>query len=221
MRTIRPLIALTVLALALAACAGGAASLPQQETAGDAARGIGTSGSEAGGPASAASAAPAAPEDVDGFGNNAIGARDDAKIIRTGSIELEVSDVAQALRTPGRDRGLGGYVGASNTTNGRPPTAQIAYRIPADRWEEASTLSATEWPDHAVATEQTDAVEVTGRCRPEARIRNLRQRDRPSGSRQGDKISDVLEVEASTDVRGRSSLTAQPNDSTIARATRH
>jgi len=220
MRTIRSFIALTVLALTLAACAGSAASVRQQESGGDAARGIGTSGSEAVGPAPAASAAPAAPGDVEGFGNTAIGARDDAKIIRTGSIELEVSDVALALRTA-RDAivGLGGYVGASNTSNvADQPTAQITYRIPADRWEDAlDALRDLNGLTTKVATEQTDAVEVTGQVIDlEARIRNLRASETALQgiAARATKISDVLEVEARlTDVRGQiEQLTAQLED---------
>ena len=132
MRTIRPSIALTVLALVLGACAGSAASLPEQST-------VGNAGGDSGAQRAAASAAPAPAAEGEGlfYSDNAIGARDDAKIIRTGSIELEVSDVPKALRTA-RDAivGLGGYVGASNTSNFEDrPSAQITYRIPADKWE--------------------------------------------------------------------------------------
>jgi hypothetical protein len=219
MRTIRPLITLAVLALALAACGGSASSLPQQETAGDASRGIGTSGSEAGGPVSAASAAPLAP---DQFGNdaNAIGARDDARIIRTGSIELEVSNVPQALRNA-RDAivALGGYVGASTTSNADDrPTAQITYRIPADRWEDAlDALRDLNGLTTKVAAEQTEAVEVTGQVIDlQARIKNLRASETALQgiAAKATKISDVLEVEARlTEVRGQiEQLTAQLDD---------
>jgi hypothetical protein len=221
MRTIRPFIALAVLALVMAACAGAATSLPQPEVpVGGLARGVGSTGSEASGPASAATAAPAAPEDLDGNGVYAIGARDDARIIRTGSIELEVSDVGRALRTA-RDAivALGGYVGASNTANvADQPTAQITYRIPADRWEDAlDVLRDLNGLTTKVATEQTDAVEVTGQVIDlQARIRNLRASETALQgiAAKATKISDVLEVEARlTDVRGQiEQLTAQLDD---------
>jgi len=216
MRIFRPFIALAVLALGIAACAGSATSLPQQETA-PGEREIGLTGSGTGGAESAASAAPAALGAVDGFGTNAIGARDDARIIRTGSIDLEVSDVAKALRTA-RDGivAIGGYVGASNTSNvSDQPTAQITYRIPADRWEDAlDVLRELNGLTTKVANERTDAVEVTGQVVDlEARIRNLRASETAlqAIAARATKISDVLEVEARlTDVRGQiEQLTAQ------------
>jgi uncharacterized protein DUF4349 len=217
MRTIRPFIALTVLALAIVACAGGATSAPQEAPAD--ARGIGSTGAEAGG-MPAASAAAAAPAGPDGYDANAIGTRDDAKIIRTGSIELEVSDVGTALRTA-RDSivALGGYVGASNSTNADDrPTAQITYRIPADRWEDAlDMLRGLNGLTTKVVNETTDAVEVTGQVVDlQARIRNLRASETALQgiAAQATKISDVLEVEARlTDVRGQiEQLTAQLED---------
>jgi Domain of unknown function (DUF4349) len=221
MRTFRPFIALAVLALAIAACAGSAAGLPQQDVApGEAGRGIDVAGSGTGGAQAAPSAAPAAPDGVDGYDTNAIGARDDAKIIRTGSIDLEVSDVAKALRTA-RDGivALGGYVGASNTSNvSDQPTAQITYRIPADRWEDAlDVLRELNGLTTKVANERTDAVEVTGQVVDlQARIRNLRASETALQgiASRATKISDVLEVEARlTDVRGQiEQLTAQLED---------
>jgi hypothetical protein len=218
MRTIRPLIALTVLALALGAC-GGAASQPILSTVGSAVGGSGTSG-EARAPQPGATAGPAAAQGDGVVDSNAIGARDDAKIIRTGSIELEVSDVAKALRTA-RDAivGLGGYVGASNTSNQDDrPTAQITYRVPAERWEQAlDVLRDLNGLTSKVVTEQTDAVEVTGQVVDlQARIRNLRASETALQgiAAKATKITDVLEVEARlTDVRGQiEQLTAQLND---------
>ena len=145
MRTIRPAIALVLLLIAvltIAAC-----------------------GSSAG---AAASAAPAAPDgmpqeapatdgvtdgsgralgDVDGDGVGEAGGPlnapvDDARIIRTGTIDLEVGDVGASL-TKARDgiRALGGYIGASTTGNdGDRPFATVSYRIPVDRWEDALDL---------------------------------------------------------------------------------
>ena len=205
MRTIRPSIALTMLALILGACAGSAAAPPELSTVGNA---VGDSGAQR----ALASAAPAPAAEGYGlfYGQNAIGARDDAKIIRTGSIELEVTNVPKALRAA-RDAivGLGGYVGASNTSNFEDrPSAQITYRIPADQWEAAlDALRDLNGLTTKVATEQTDAVEVTGQVIDlQARIRNLRASETALQgiAAKATKISDVLEVEARlTDVRGQ------------------
>jgi uncharacterized protein DUF4349 len=219
MRTIRPLIALTVLTLALGAC-GGAASQANLSTVGSA---VGESqySTDGGGVRAGASAAPAAAPGADGVVDaNAIGARDDARIIRTGSIQVEVSDVPRALRAA-RDAivALGGYVGASNTSNADDqPSAQITYRIPADRWEDAlDALRSLGGLTTKVVNEQTQAMEVTGQIVDlEARIRNLRASETALQgiAANATKVSDVLEVEARlTDIRGQiEQLTAQLKD---------
>src|SRR6188508_2088579 len=112
MRTIRPAIAsiaLIIFAMGLVACAGGS-SAPELAPVGDE---LGS------GDFAAASAAPAAPMDDQGEGSgqegDGVGAPvDDASIIRTGSIDLEVDDVATSLHAA-RDgiRAMGGYIGAS------------------------------------------------------------------------------------------------------------
>ena len=115
MRTIRPFLALVVVLVALAACAGSAAQLAP---VGQPADEFGYSTRRA----PARSRPPVPPRERPRAKTiraaTPIGARDDAKIIRTGTIELEVKDVPTALRTA-RDAivGLGGYVGASNTSN--------------------------------------------------------------------------------------------------------
>ncbi len=114
MRTIRPLLPLIVIALVLAACSGSAASwptaAPPTTRPEDRRRRPGNRRTRA-------------RKDVNG---GPIAARDDAKIIRTGSLTLEVSDIPTALRAA-RDAivGLGGYVGASTTRNdGDRPSAR-------------------------------------------------------------------------------------------------
>lgn len=218
MRTIRPFTTLAVVALAFAACAGGATS-ERLAPVGESVVGSGYS-TDGGDPQAAPSAAPEAAQGQDGTGNNAIGARDDAKIIRTGTIELEVRDVPTALRTA-RDAivALGGYVGASNTSNfDDRPTAQITYRVPADRWEDAlDILRDLNGQTSKVVTEQTEAVDVTGQVIDvEARIRNLRASETALRgiAAKATRISDVLEVETRlTDVRGQiEQLTAMLED---------
>jgi hypothetical protein len=125
--------------------------------------------------APAASAAPSgAPVLVDQVGNLA----DDAKIVRTGTIELQVADVPAALLAA-RDgvRRMGGYIGASQTENvDDRPVATITYRVPVDRWEDAlDLLRGIAGPSTKVVNERTNAVEVTSAVVDlEARIKNLR-----------------------------------------------
>ena len=221
MRTIRLLLPIAASALLVIAC-GGAASAPRegQPAVGDA---FGPNALSGAAVAPAASAAPAAPDSQNGDTSasiGAIGARDDARIIRTGSIDLQVSDVPKALRTA-RDGivALGGYVGASNTSNdGNQPTAQITYRIPADRWEDAlDLLRGLNGLTTKVVTEHTEAVEVTGQVIDlQARIRNLQASEvaLQGIAERATKISDVLEVQAQlTGVRGQiEELTAQLKD---------
>jgi hypothetical protein len=200
----------------LAAC-GMAASAPQ---AGAAARdGVGPS---------APSAAPAAQgEDAKLFapGTEVAAARDGTKIIRTGSLQVEVADVVAAIGA-GRSaiQGMGGYIGASQQyRDGDSVVATITYRIPADRWEEA--LDALRKLGKEVG-EQTDSADVTGQIVDlDARIRNLRASETALVKHLSDaaKVADVLEIEARlSDVRGQiEQLTAQKSnlDDQVAYAT--
>ena len=220
MRTIRSLLPLLVVFVALVtACSGGSATLSTVDKAVDTSSGSGAAQGVAGAaPAALPTAGPATggasgPE-------GAIVARDDAKIIRTGTIDLEVKDVPAALRIA-RDGmvALGGYVGASTTSNdsGRP-SAQITYRVPADRWEAAlDLLHGLNGQTTKVVTEHTEAVEVTGQVVDlEARIRNLRASEiaLQGIAEKATKVSDILEVQAQlTDTRGQIEvLTAQLKD---------
>ena len=221
MRTIRLLIPIAVISLVVIACGSAASGLREGGTAvGDSAGANGYTGAAV---PPAASAAPAAPESQGGDTSTsvgAIGARDDAKIIRTGTIDLQVSDVPKALRTA-RDGivAMGGYVGASNTSNdGDQPSAEITYRIPADRWEDAlDLLRGLNGLTTKVVTEHTEAVEVTGQVVDlEARIKNLQASEvaLQGIAERATKIADVLEVQAQlTGVRGQiEELTAQLKD---------
>jgi Domain of unknown function (DUF4349) len=202
---------LLILSMAsLVACAsGGAASV------GDAVRPPdGLPGGAAGPGASAApSGVPAAPSGPDGDPTtpDEVGQLiDDAKIVRTGTMELEVADVASAL-TAARDgiRAMGGYVGASQTqTLDASPIANITYRVPVDRWEDALDLLRGLTGDGGkVVAENTNAVEVTGAVVDlDARIKNLQASEAAlqAISARATRISDVLEVEAQlTNVRGQ------------------
>ena len=127
---------------------------------------------------------------------------DDAKIVRTGEMELEVTDVTVAL-TGARDgiRAMGGYIGASETqTLDDSPFASVTYRVPVARWEDAlDLLRGLTGGGGKVLNERTNAVEVTGAVVDlEARIRNLRASEAALQdiASKAVRISDVLEVQA-------------------------
>jgi hypothetical protein len=203
----------------IAACASGATSATSgpAEAPPDNAGAPAGQGSDLGGEAPAeapvqpgASAAPEPP---------AVGADVDAKIIRTGSMDLEVSNVPEALREA-RDaiRGMGGYVGASQTSNiDDQPFAQITYRIPVARWEDAlDALRGVDGDTTKVVSEQTDSVDVTSQVVDlDARIRNLRASETAlvAIAQEAVRIQDILDIQARiTEIRGQiEQLEAQQN----------
>lgn len=130
---------------------------------------------------------------------------DDAKIVRTGSLQLSVTDTDQAL-LGARDaiRGLGGYIaGSQQRRMDDQIVATVTYRIPVARWEDA--LDAIRRLGTEVA-EQTDATEVTGQLVDlDARIRNLRASETALVGyvEKAPKVSDLLEIQSRlTDTRG-------------------
>jgi hypothetical protein len=201
LRMIRLLALIGVVAV-LIAC-GSSASAPMGQGAAGAA--------PIGAAAPAATAAPASSGSV--FGGSQTGTTgdqvaqvDDAKIVRTGSLQLTVVDVAKAILA-GRDtvRGLGGYIGASQQEGTKEHlVASVTYRIPVARWEEA--LDAIRQLGTEVG-EQTEAVEVTGQLIDlDARIRNLKASEAAlvGYAEKAPKISDLLEIEARlTETRGQ------------------
>ena len=220
MRTIRPSIALgamLIISSLLLAC-GSSAAGPILSTVGNA-----VDGGSGEGISGAPSAAPAAPDEQGGqfTGGDGVGAPvDDARIVRTGTIDLEVGEVGPSL-AKARDgiRAMGGYIGASSTQNeGDTPIASVTYRIPSERWEDAlDLLRGISGPGTKVVAERTDAVEVTGQVIDlQARIKNLRAAEASLQqiATKAVKISDVLEVQDQlTNVRGQiEQLTAQLTD---------
>jgi hypothetical protein len=219
MRAIRSLPSLIAIAVLVVACGGSAAG--NLSTVGKAVDGSGT-GAAAPAPAAgtAEGSVPQANPVAGGGSNGPVAVVDDAKIIRTGTMTLEVSDIAKALQVA-RDAivALGGYVGASTTSSqGDKPSAQITYRIPADKWEPAlDAMRGLNGLTTKVDTEQTQAVEVTGQVVDlEARISNLRASEiaLQGIAEKTTKISDVLDVQAQlTSTRGQiEELTAQLKD---------
>jgi uncharacterized protein DUF4349 len=208
-RIARPIIVMTVVVSLAAACASGA-SAPAQ---GEAAPAVGGNGGNVAPAATAASAAQGGGGGNAGVGGDGTAFRDDAKIIRTGSLELDVKDVRASLRSA-RDAivGMGGYVGASQqSSDGTNIVATVTYRIPADRWEGA--LDALRALGDEVG-EKTDAAEVTDQIVDlAARIRNLQASETAlvRHAAEAAKIADLLEIESRlTDVRGQiEQLTAQ------------
>ncbi|HEY8990116.1 MAG TPA: DUF4349 domain-containing protein [Candidatus Limnocylindrales bacterium] len=201
----------------LAACASGSASAPMAAAGGPTSAG-----------AAAASAAPA-PRDAansgsaSGSGSNVVGGNgdqvaivDSAKIVRTGSLELQVADVTKAL-TGGREAmaALGGYIGSSQQQrSGDQTVATVTYRIPVARWEDA--LAAMRGLG-TVISEATDAAEVTAQIVDlDARIRNLKASEQAlvGYAEKAPKVSDLLDIQARlTDTRGQiEQLTAQQAD---------
>jgi Domain of unknown function (DUF4349) len=198
--------ALVVLSLVIiVGCGGSAQQLSQVGNAVEVPDGLG-GGMPAASAAPSAAAAPNEPGAPDQVGNLI----DDAKIVRTGSMELEVADVPAALLAA-RDgiRRMGGYIGASETeTVDDRPVARNTYRVPVDRWEDALDLMRGIAGDaKKVLNERTQAVEVTGAVIDlEARIRNLRSSEvaLQEISSRAARVTDVLEVQAQlTSVRGQ------------------
>lgn len=205
----------------VAACSG-SAGLPEARDAGPGggATTVGSTGSggtvgapvvqggETGAFPEPAASAPALDGSEAGTPSQAVGngAQDDARIIRTGTLTLEVAKLEDAL-TASRTRiaALGGYVSGSDESNdGDRTRATIVYRIPADRWDDA--LDALRGLASKVVGEQTSAVEVTGQVLDlDARIRNLRATESALQAimAKATKIGDILDVQGQlTVVRG-------------------
>jgi len=168
---------------------------------------------------SGAGPAPAAEQPQGGSGNGAQAPRDDAKIVRTGTMQLQVKDVVKAVDAA-RDAVVdaGGYISASRQSSTEDGiVATVTYRIPVDRWEQ--TLNQLRGLSIKVLDEQTDAIEVTGQVVDlEARIRNLQASEHAMQgiAEQATAIKDVLAVQAElTRLRGEiEQLQAQRNDLT-------
>jgi Domain of unknown function (DUF4349) len=200
---------LASLAVAIAACGGGAV--------------LSTVGSSVGGEAGLAPvpAATAAPAARSASGAEVNGQRDLAAetvtgplIVRTGQLTLEIGALDDALAAAARAvTAAGGYVAASQRQgDGDTASATVTYRIPAARWEE--TLAALRAVGTKVLSEQTASEEVTSQVVDlAARLVNLRATEAALQSimTKATKIPDILEVQAQlTSVRQEiEQLTAQ------------
>ena len=219
---LRALAAIAVVALVVAACAG---SAQRELSAVGNSIGTDTTLSSGGGLPAGAPEVGAYPGTVPGDGSGPVAApyasaapsaagdvtsaafKDDAKVVKTGSLTLEVKaldDALAAARTA--IVGLGGYVSGSDESNdGDRTRATIVYRIPAARWDDA--LAALRHLATKVVGERTNAVEVTGQIIDlDARVRNLRATESALQAImvKATKISDILEVQQQlTEVRGQ------------------
>ena len=151
----------------------------------------------------AASLAPAAPDGANQqpgaqTGGDEAAFQDGAKIIRNGSMQLEVADVPKALASARSSiLGVGGYIGASQQSRTDDEVvATVEYRIPVDRWEDA--LDALRRLGTEVG-EQTDSADVTGQIVDlDARIRNLRASESALVAylEKSTQLNDMLEIES-------------------------
>ncbi len=132
--------------------------------------------------------------------------RIDLQIIKTGTVDLEVNVVPDAVSTASaRITALGGYVsGSQQTGDGDTVHASVTYRVPAARWEDA--LAAIRAVALRVVDEKTETQDVTGQVVDlGARITNLQATERALQAimDKATKIADVLSVQSElTTVRG-------------------
>lgn len=133
--------------------------------------------------------------------------RPDLLIIKTGSLDLQVEAVDEAVtEAAARVIALGGYVsGSEQFGEGDDVTATITYRIPAEAWEDA--LTALRSLAIKIVSERTGTQDVTGQVVDlRARITNLRATETALQGimTRATKIADVLAVQAElTTVRGQ------------------
>ena len=132
---------------------------------------------------------------------------DDALIVRTASLELEVADVAASLSNARDEIGrLGGYVaGSDEYDQGDRRWASVTYRVPVDRFTDA--IATLRGLSERVVRESTQSQEVTATVVDlDARIANLRASEAALVEimdRSG-RMEDVLAVQMRLeDVRGQ------------------
>ncbi len=178
----------------------------------------GAGGAPANGPGLVAVAAPVAPGDdekpvFDSSGNTGSGSpsesstsTDQQLIVYTGTLELEVDDLRAAVDQGDQIvAGLGGHVAASDTsTKGDVQYANVTYRIPAEKWDDA--LAGLRAVGAKVLDETTKSEDVTGQVVDlDARIANAQASETALQAimdRAGT-IQDVLNVQRElTSVRG-------------------
>ncbi len=210
------LAALFAVAVGLVAACAGAASLPN--SGGDRSLNgngdtLGAVGNPVGAPVPAPTAAPFRPNPGNGSdGDNAI--PDQQLIVYTGSLELEVADIDAAVsQAETLITGLGGHVASSNASDsGKNKSADVTYRIPADKW--GAALDGLKGLATRVTSEQTSSENVTAQVVDlDARIANLQSSEVALQGimAKATTITDILKVQSElTQVQGEiESMTAQ------------
>lgn len=170
----------------------------------------------------AATSAPLPGGDVlDDEGNqNAPG--DSAFIVRTGELDVEVTDLQATLQqAQSLVNGLGGYISGSRESNDlNTEFASITYRIPVERWYDA--LTALRALGTRVIGEHIDAADVTADVVDlDARLTNLRAAETQYQGimAQATTIDDVLKVQkVLNDTRGEIERLQAERDNLASRA---
>lgn len=194
------------LALLLVACTGSPAAQISEATSG---------------PVGAPTTGDGTSDGTDGEGNQ-FASGDSAFIVRTGELQVEVTDLqatlaqAQALVT-----GLGGYISGSRESNDlNDHFAAITYRIPVERWYDA--LNGLRALGTRVLGEHTDAADVTADVVDlDARLTNLRSAETQYQGimAQATTIDDVLKVQkVLNDTRGEIERLQAERDNLASRA---
>jgi hypothetical protein len=164
-------------------------------------------------PTMAPTSAPNPGSDFSSNGDNAIPEQPQL-IVYNGSLNLEVADINAAVsQAEALIKGLGGHVAASNASDtGSGKSANVTYRVPAERWTDA--VNGIKGLATRVANEQTSSENVTAQVVDlDARLSNLRSTE---AALQGimakaTTITDILKVQGElTQVQGDiESMTAQ------------
>ncbi len=199
-RTAAILAIAAIVGLIAAACSGSAAPTVQGDAAGG-------SGTRAAAPAPGQPSAAAESDQSTGGVNQASVEQSGPLIIKTGTFALQVPDLDLALTNASTRIGaMGGYTsGSQRIGDGEKASAQVTYRIPAARWDDA--LAALRGLADKVLSEESQTQDVTGQVLDlGARITNLQATEKALQGimTRATKIADVLAVQGQlTDVRGQ------------------
>ena len=120
------------------------------------------------------------------------------QIVRTGSMALEVTDLAKAVsQAKAAIAGMGGRISQSSTSGDKETAvANVTYRLPAAKWDDA--LAALRGLASRIISEQTDSTDVTAQVIDlDARLNNLQVTETALQSimARASAIPDVLAVE--------------------------
>ena len=174
----------------------------------------GTTGEKALAPVGPATAGGAAQDGSTGTGGSTgaqgfvlDASRPDLLVIKTGSLELQVSDIDRALASASaKIAALGGYAsGSDRSGDGEAAHASVTYRVPASAWDDA--VAALRGLAVKVVAEHSQTDDVTTQVVDlSARIANLQVTEKALQDimARADKVADVLDVQTQlTTVRGQ------------------